>query len=245
MTAQSQARATGDATRPPLLLAVDTSTRVASVALATPDGPLAEYSWRAGQDHTRQLLPVIDAVLKENQHDVSDLTVLAVARGPGSFNGLRVGMATVKGLAGGLGIPVVAVGTLEIEAYQHAATSATICAVQDAGRGELAWALFLRHPQRGWVQLQEEQISPPEAVARRVRGRVVLCGEIPAWCRQTLCDALQLEWVATPAAAFRRAAFLAELGWQRLERGQIEDVATLQPLYLRRPSITQPKRQTI
>src|SRR5687767_9271345 len=100
----------------PLLLALDTSTRIASVALATPDTLLAEYTWRVGQNHTQQLLPVIKAVLQENGVTIQELTSVAVARGPGSFNGLRAGLATAKAFAYSLDIPLLAANTLEIEA---------------------------------------------------------------------------------------------------------------------------------
>src|SRR5688572_29406391 len=80
-----------------LLLALDTSTRTASVAIATRETLLAEYTWRVGQNHTRQLLPVIKAVLEENRLTIGEVTAVAVARGPGSFNGLRAGLATAKG----------------------------------------------------------------------------------------------------------------------------------------------------
>ncbi len=131
---------------PALLLALDTSTRWASVALSRGPTLLAEYTWQAGTNHTRQLLPVIKAVLQENQARLGDVGVVAVASGPGSFNGLRVGMATAKAFARTLGAPLVAVGTLEVEAYPHAAFPGPICPVHDAGRGELAWAMYTAEP---------------------------------------------------------------------------------------------------
>lgn len=222
----------------PLLLALDTSTRTASVALARPDALLSEYTWLAGQNHTRQLLPVVRAILSENAVEVRDLTAIAVAKGPGSFNGLRAGMATAKGFAYRLGIPLIAVGTLEIEAYAHAAVPWPICAVHDAGRGELAWAVYRRSPDKGWTQTAAERLTKPETLVKALRTRTLVCGEVPAWCLPLLQEHLGRRMLlANPAAAVRRAAHLAELGWQRLEAGQAEDLTTLQPLYLRRPPV--------
>ena len=164
------------------MLAIDTSTRTASVALASPDATLAEYTWHAGMNHSRQLLPAIRALLHENQAEIAEVTALAVAMGPGSFNGLRVGMATAKGFASSLGIPLVALGTLEVEAFQHAAVPWPICALQDAGRGELASSTYFQEPQAGWGQLLPERISTPEELIKTIRRRTLLCGEVPAWC---------------------------------------------------------------
>ena len=223
----------------PLLLALDTSTRTASVALARPGELLGEYTWRAGLNHTRQLLPVVRAILVENQTEMADLTAIAVAKGPGSFNGLRAGMATAKGFAYSLDIPLLAVGTLEVEAYAHAAVPWPICALHDAGRGELAWAMYRRQPSGDWVQVLTERITKPEVMIRTVRGRrTLLCGEVPSWLLPLLQAPSASRCVlASPAASVRRAALLAELAWKRLEAGQAENVATLQPLYLRRPPV--------
>ena len=228
-----------------MILAIDTSTRSASVALARAEGLVAEYTWQAGKDHTRHLMPVIRAVLHENGAAAADLAAIAIATGPGSFNGLRVGMATAKGLAYGLGLPVVAATTLEVEAYQHAAAPWPICAVHDAGRGELAWGVFHRSPDGEWRRLTAERITTPEALAKAIKRRTLLCGEVPASCLAALQAGSGNRFViAGAAASLRRAGFLAELGQRRLEAGQTEDLYTLQPLYLRRPAITQRKQST-
>jgi tRNA threonylcarbamoyl adenosine modification protein YeaZ len=103
-------------------LAIDTSTDIASLALVKDDQLIAELTWRCGQNHTIQLLPNLEYLLRQAKLDLRSVNGIIVARGPGSFNGLRVGLSTAKGLAFSLGIPVVAVSTLEAEAYQHAET---------------------------------------------------------------------------------------------------------------------------
>ncbi|MSQ28714.1 MAG: tRNA (adenosine(37)-N6)-threonylcarbamoyltransferase complex dimerization subunit type 1 TsaB [Dehalococcoidia bacterium] len=225
-----------------LLLAIDTSTKTASVALAGPAGLVAEYTWHAGMHHTRQLMPAIRAVLHENGAAAVDLAAIAIATGPGSFNGLRVGMATAKGLAYGLGIPLVAATTLEVAAYQHATASLPVCAVQDVGRGEIAWGVFQWPVGGEWSRLVTEHITTPEALAKAVKRRTLLCGEP----RELLLAVLEAAsgptfMVCGPAASVRRAGHLAELGRRRLLAGETEDLQTLQPLYLRRPSITERK----
>lgn len=240
---------------PTLLLAIDTSTRFAGVALSCEGQLLAEYTWQAGTNHTRQLIPVIKAVLQENQARLEDVGVIAVASGPGSFNGLRVGMATAKAFARTLGVPLVAVGTLEVEAYPHAAFPGAICPVHDAGRGDLAWALYrgdadervmpspsaplrinsakhLAAERERWHCLREPAITKPQELIEAIQKPTLLCGEPPEWAMGELKNHAV---TVSPAASVRRAASLAELGWHRHQAGDHADVATLSPLYLRRP----------
>lgn len=218
----------------PLLLAVDTSTRNASVALARRDVLLAEYSWFAGMHHTEQLLPVIDYLLGQTGLALADLTALVVSSGPGSFNGLRVGMATVKSFAASLGLPIVAATALEVEAYAHAADPRPLCAIHDAGRKELAWAVF-QGPADTWRELTEPHITTPADLVAALHAPTLLCGEIPDWCLPELHAGLEGRAViASPAARVRHAGTLAELGWRRLDEGRVEDLHALQPLYLRR-----------
>lgn len=210
-----------------LLLALDTSTRYAGVALSRRDQLIAEYTWQAGTNHTRQLLPVVKAVLHENAMKLEDVGVIAVASGPGSFNGLRVGMATAKAFARTLDVPLVAVGTLEVEAYPHAAFPGPICPVHDAGRGDLAWALY-RTP---WKCIAQPQITKPQELIEAIKNPTLLCGEPPDWAMEHLKGLLQ----TSPSASVRRPAALAELAWQRHQSGDYADPANLSPLYLRHP----------
>ncbi|MSQ10097.1 MAG: tRNA (adenosine(37)-N6)-threonylcarbamoyltransferase complex dimerization subunit type 1 TsaB [Dehalococcoidia bacterium] len=230
--------------QPPLMLAIDTSTRMAGVAIARGDVVVAEYTWLAGQHHTEQLLPAVDTVLKGNGFLLSDVQAVAVATGPGSFNGLRVGLATVKSLAVALGLPIVSATSLEVEAYAHAVAPWPICAIHDAGRKEVAWAIY-RGPAAEWRCTVQPQITSPEALAARLRGRTLLCGEIPEGCLVLLQGALgPRAIIPSLAARVRRPGLLAELGYRRLQAGLLDDVNALQPLYLRRPPpVPQPRSQ--
>src|SRR4051812_27836999 len=127
-----------------MIVAFDTSTEWCSVALYDPTGGgRAEQTWFAGREQTRQLLPTLEGVLTRPRLSRADLRGVAVAIGPGSFTGLRVGLATAKGLAFALSIPLWGVPTLDILGYAHMAiTAAPVCAVLHAGRGRLAYALY-------------------------------------------------------------------------------------------------------
>ncbi len=223
-----------------MLLAIDSSTDLGSLALAEGDRIVAELSWPCGQNQTSELVPAVQVLLKQAKAGVDQLSAIAVARGPGSFNGLRAGISAAKALAYSRGIPLVSAGTLEVEAYQQALCGLPVCALLDAGRGEIAAALF-RMQHGVWERLQEEQITTVDALSGAVREPTVFCGHIDKF-GGALKDKLgELAVFPEPPALIRRAGYLAYLGRQKLARGQQDDPNTLQPLYLRQPPITQPK----
>ena len=133
-------------------LAIDTSTDTASLALVQGSQVLAELTWHCGQNHTVELLPQLTHLLNQTKINLHSINCIIVARGPGSFNGLRVGISTAKGLAFSLGIPIVGISTLEVDAYQHAETGLPICPILNAGRGEIATAIYQRKHNK-WHQL--------------------------------------------------------------------------------------------
>jgi len=224
-------------------LAIDTSTDTASVALVQDGEVLAELTWRSGQNHTVELLPQLAHLLNQAKLNLQSTSGIIVAKGPGSFNGLRVGISTAKGLAFSLGIPIVSIGTLEVEAYQHAEIGLPICPIFNAGRGEIATAMYQRQDNE-WRQLATEHITTVEALYSQITTKTIFCGEFIPIIASLLRKQLE-ERAVIPTAAFRlrRASFLAELGLQRLKVGDYDNPATLQPIYLRRPPITQPKHR--
>ena len=125
-----------------MLLAIDTSTDTASLALAQDETVLAELTWRSKQNHTTQLLPDLNHLFNLTGVTAKSLTAIIVAQGPGSFNGLRVGISAAKGLAFSLGIPIIGVNSLEVAAYQYAETGLPVCAIFNAGRSEIATATY-------------------------------------------------------------------------------------------------------
>lgn len=219
-------------------LAIDTSSVTCSLALAERGEVRAELTWHCGRNHTTQLLPNLVHLLSQAKASLEDVGGVIVARGPGSFNGLRAGMATAKGLAFALGLPLVGISTLEVEAFPYAITNLPICSLLDAGRGEVAAALF--QAQRGkLLKVIEEHITTLEALSSRVSRRTLFCGGISGEMSEQIEGLLGRRALVLRGGPFlRRAGFLAALGWQRLEKGDCDDPATLQPLYLRRPAIT-------
>jgi tRNA threonylcarbamoyl adenosine modification protein YeaZ len=224
-----------------LLIAIDSSTANASLAVVKDGEVLAELSWRSSLNHSVELLPSLENLLRQAKCDIADVQAIVVARGPGSYNGLRVGLSTAKGLAFGLGKPLVGISTLEAMAYAWAATGLPVCAMLGAGRGEVAMARYQMTGGR-WLTVEEEKITTLSEICDATTVRTVFCGELGADMTKEIDRRLgQLAVLPSPAARLRRAAYLAELGQARITRGEFDPVAALEPHYLRRPPIT-PKK---
>lgn len=221
-------------------ISIDTSNETASIALSESGYVTTELTWRVGKNHATELLPNIDHLL--GQADSSEIKGVIVAIGPGSFNGLRVGLATAKGLAFAYNAPLVGISTLEVEAYQHALHSETICPIFNAGRGEIATALF-QNKDGKWQKLMDEHITKLDELCSKLKSKTVFCGQITeetiSQLKATFDDRAI---IAQGALLIRRAGYLAELGWKRLANAEGDNPATLQPLYLRKPAITMKKR---
>jgi len=217
----------------PLELSIDTASELASIALSREGRLVAELTWQAGRDHARQLLPAVEALLTRRQATKDGLTAVFVCTGPGAYAGVRAGVSTAKGLAYALELPLVGVGRLEVEAYAFAATGRPLAAVHKAGRGELAWAAYASDPE--WRELSPPRLVPPDDLLDALPAGAIVTGEIDDALAEELSE--RGHAIVRGAAAIRRAALLAELGWRRLARGETDDPKSLVPLYLREPAI--------
>ncbi len=223
-----------------MLLAIDTSTRYAGVCLRDSERVVCSLSWHSTQNHSRELLPAIESALQRTGGRQA-LTGIAVASGPGGFSALRVGLSVAKGLAMPLDLPVVAVGTLECEAWPYALTTLPVCPLLDVGRNEVATATYQKRD--AWVQLSEARICAPEDLATLAEGtpsHFVVCGEGVATREERLQELFGDRVLVVSGGHAGRLWGLAELGWHKLEAGQTEDLGALQPFYLRRPTIGRP-----
>lgn len=218
-----------------MILAIDTSTDQASVALVEGDALLAEVTWVAPGNHSRRLSGAIGYLLELAGAAQSDLSAIAVAIGPGSFSGVRVGLSAAKGLALGLGIPLVGVATLDVIALPALALSSQALSLMPAGRGLVFAALF--ENEHGIPHRAGEYLLISLSDAADLAGeRTLLVGSAAAEVADVaLAEGKRLR-VLAPTLSVRRAAHLAELGRFRLERGVQDSLADLEPLYLRKSS---------
>lgn len=161
-----------------MLLAIDTSTRYAGVALCEEGRVLSSRCWRSSVNHTAELMPAVDQILRSHGLTPGDLSGIAVALGPGGFSALRVGMSVVKGFAFTTGAPVVGVGTLDLEAHPYLQSGLPVCAILDAGRKEVASALF----GRDGLRIREDMVGTVEELVECTDGLTLFCGEaVSSW----------------------------------------------------------------
>lgn len=214
-------------------LSIDTASDLASIALSREGAVVDEIAWQCRRNHTVELLPAVDRLLSGANVARAELTAVFVTTGPGMYTGLRVGIATAKGLARALGLPLVGVGRLELDGYANAAFAGSIVAVHRAGRGDLAWASYAGNP---WRELTAPQLSKPEELARLLNTPALVIGEVDDALRAALAGAPGITCAAGDEASGRARA-LAALGFERLAGGAPSEPALLRPVYLRPPAI--------
>jgi tRNA threonylcarbamoyladenosine biosynthesis protein TsaB len=218
-----------------VLLAIDTSTSQAGIALY--DGRVrTELVWHAGRDHGRHLMPAIAQALDRIGATPQDLTAVAVARGPGSFTGLRVGLAVAQGLAVALHIPTYGIGSLAVLAHGLPGWRGPIRTVLEAGRGRFATARF-EPAGGGYIQVDEVMGVDVDSLLRLTveEGGVTPCalvGDLSAELRDRCAGLGGPVWLVSPAHSVRRPAVLAELAWRRIERGLPPGPDDGEPIYL-------------
>jgi tRNA threonylcarbamoyladenosine biosynthesis protein TsaB len=216
-----------------VLLAIDTSTDDSGVALYDQHGVLAESTWRSGRRHAEQIMPMVDLLMQNLRAAPSDLVAVAVATGPGSWSGLRVGMSLAKAVAFARSLPIVGVPTLDVLAYNFRHRGVLVTPLVRLGRDRYGGAVYTNSPD--WRRTNPFQNLSLEELPSLIEGGIV-CGDVD----QAAHDLLQARLgtavtFATGADNVRRPAALAELAWQRLLSGTVDDLITLEPIYLGSP----------
>jgi len=214
-----------------VILALDTSTRNVGVALYNGFRVLIELSWTSQDYHTVELAPaVVDAFQKANI-GINRIGGIAVAIGPGSFTGLRVGLALAKGLAIVHHLPLIGIPTLDIYAATQPLLNIPFVAVLRAGRGRLAVKWF-QVTNGSWKQIEKIELLTVEELAERIRFPTVICGELSDEERTFFEHKHSTAQLASPAQCVRRPAVLAEIGWKLWQDSKMDDPISLSPIYL-------------
>ena len=222
------------------------------MALAEGLGAVAGRSWRSAVNHTTELMPAVAQLMDGRGVRPHELDAVAVALGPGGFSSLRTGLSAAKGLAMAAGIPIVGISSLDLEAFPCRESGLAVCSLLEAGRSEAASALIAPDGSR----LREDRITGPDELLEEMdslfRGSnggaqmdspVLFCGEGMSPWSESIRVALGARAVICHTPPSARAGSLAALAFERLERGDTDDLDALQPHYLRMPSIGVPKRR--
>jgi tRNA threonylcarbamoyladenosine biosynthesis protein TsaB len=275
-----------------MLLSLDTATHHSGIALLNHGELIAELSWRSADGQTTELLPRLSQLLIWQALRPVQLRAIAVSLGPGSFTGVRVAVSTAKGMALAQGLPLIGIAALDATAYPFLHPHAVpVCAVVQAGRGRLCWALYGSAPsllapadnpatspplleptdspagqlarqspvqnvaplasgeewasQQGMVAVRlgdwtgwrtPYHLTDVAALAQHITRPALFVGELTASETSALRAALgKHALLAAPAVAGRRAGVLAYLAWLRWQAGDVDDPASLSPIYLREP----------
>lgn len=222
------------------ILALDSSGLVASVALAEDDNLIAEYTIQYKKTHSQTLLPMLEELKNMVELDLSTVDAIAVAAGPGSFTGLRIGSATAKGLAFAMEKPIVPVPTLEGLAYQMYGTDAAVCPIMDARRSQVYTGIYEFVDEKDGYDMcviKEQCAVSFDEIAEALNSlgrRTVFIGDgIPVF-RERMREVLQVSYTLAPAHRSRQsAACIAALGSVYYAQGKIVSGAEHVPEYLR------------
>ncbi len=222
-----------------MILAFNTSTLRSSLALIEKSGAISgEIFLNTGKQHYGALFPSLDLLLNSVAVKLDDITCVAVAVGPGSFTGLRVGLSAAKGLAHALGVPIVGVNSLEALAAQVFHPSLPITALLESRRNDVFAAQFRWAGGERLIRVTHEQCLPYESLISRIELPSLFIGSDYQTQSLILRETIDTGLILAPSHMWAaRASAVAYIGLRRYESGQADDPATLVPIYLRPPDI--------
>ena len=233
------------------VLAIDSSGMTATVAIVEDDQTIAEYTTNYKKTHSQTLLPMIDEMVRMVDADLKEIDAIAVAGGPGSFTGLRIGSATAKGLGLALDKPLIHVPTVDAMAYSLYGCEDIICPIMDARRKQVYTGLYSfshkkmeenddgsLYDEPVFQVLRMQMAVPVEELIRHLnvyRRRVVFLGDgVPVY-KEMLAEGLKVPYSFAPSFMNRqRAAAVGALGIRYYEAGRYEAAAGFKPEYLRK-----------
>lgn len=213
-----------------MLLAVDTSTSLVGLALYDGDQVFGEMTWTTKQHHTTELSPALSGLLKRCGVTMNMVNAMGVAIGPGSFTSLRVGLSLVKGIALARNLPVMGISTLDVIAAAQPLTKHPLVAVLQAGRTRVAFGVY-KNVANEWQAEGPVRSGTLDEMLTQFENLTLIAGELTSEERKKVSKVKHLH-LASPVLCVRRPAVLAELAWKRWHDNDVDDVASLAPIYL-------------
>lgn len=217
-----------------LVLGIETSTSIGSVALINDKGLLAEYRINIGMVHSERLMIAIDRLLSDTGTGLEKLNSIAVSIGPGSFAGLRIGLATAKGIQVATGKPIAPVPTLDAMAQSLKFARRQICAIIDARKKEVYAAIYENSNNSGIRRITDYMTDKPEKVLAHISFETIFIGDGAELYRNIIIDRLGEQALFAPKGFSPSAVTVAELGADMIRNGVRHEEALI-PLYLRKP----------
>lgn len=219
------------------ILGIDSSGLVASAAIADEENIIAEFTVNNKQTHSQTLLPMIEKVVDMSGIELEQIDAIAIAAGPGSFTGLRIGSATAKGIGLALKKPVVSVPTLEGLAYRVSVFDGIICPIMDARRNQVYTGIY-KMDKGNLVCLSEQKAVDIHEIMEELEKydeKVIFLGDGVEVQRETIEKEFKKEYCFAPIHLSKQsAAAVAVLGEIYFNQGKAEDAAEHKPIYLRK-----------
>ena len=219
------------------ILALDASGIVASVAIASEEEIIAEYTIKHKKTHSQTLLPMIDKVLKFAEVDLKDIEYIAATEGPGSFTGLRIGAATAKGLSQALNIPIVNVPTLEALAYNIVESDKLICPIMDARRGNVFAAIY-KMSNEGLEVIRKQEALPIEDLIKDINAlekNIIFVGDGINVHKDYIKNYLRVDYIFAPAyLREQKAASVVGVALDYIKKNKYVQSKDFKPVYLRK-----------
>ena len=216
------------------VLGIDTSTMTGAIGIVEGEEIISELRVNIAVTHSERLMLHVDGLLKSARLELGDIDALAVGVGPGSFTGLRIGLATVKGLAYATGKPVAGVGTLDVLAENLPYCDRMVCAVLDARKSQVYAALY-RTSEGKAETVMAAAVMDPEELAGKIDAPAVFMGEGSRVYEKLLRDKLGDMAVFAPRSlGYPSGAAAAFLGAREIEAGRATDPFAIEPFYIRK-----------
>lgn len=213
-----------------MLLAVDTSNEWMGLAVYDGEQVRGERAWQSSQHHTIELAPAIQDLLASSNLKMENITAVGVAIGPGSFTSLRVGLALAKGIVFARNIPLIGIPTLDILARAQAESNLPLAVAIQAGRGRFALGWY-KNVEGVWQAEGPARVVSVEALKDEVASPSLVCGEFTGEVRQKISENKNAQLISLEDSQ-RKPAMLAKLAWARFQHGDVDDAASLAPIYL-------------
>lgn len=224
------------------VLAVETSAKVSSVALCDENGLIAEFITNHKLTHSEQLLPMVDSVLKSVSQKIDEIDLFAVAQGPGSFTGIRIGITTVKGFAYALKKPIVTVNSLEALAYNVSIETHLVCSMLDARNNQVFCGIFRASAGEYRLVGNYMALDILELVQRIKDGNIATAfvGDAVDLHKDIIQRELgQLAYFPSSLNSHQRAYSVGYLGILKFKKGLVTDSINAEPFYLRKSQAEQ------
>ncbi|WP_366922915.1 tRNA (adenosine(37)-N6)-threonylcarbamoyltransferase complex dimerization subunit type 1 TsaB [Metallumcola ferriviriculae] len=217
-----------------MILALETATAVASVAVIDKGKLIGEFFTNTSKNHSQSLMPLVDSLLRFVAKDIEEVAAFALAIGPGSFTGLRIGLATVKGMCIALNKPAIGVSTLDGLAMNVSGAQGLICPLLDARKSEVYTAVYNTQDNELCRLTDYMAVAPSELMEQLAKydQPVTILGDAVDAYPEVFKEPFLRK--AAQGNRWPRAAQVAQLAWQRLQRGEVDDIYNLAPFYIRR-----------